>query len=390
MKILMIGPMPYFQPRGTPFSTRQRLAALSKLGHRVDLLSYRFGIDVPLPGLRHFRIPRVPGIHHIRIGPSYPKIVLDVVLFWRAAWMLLVGRYDCVHTHEEASVMGALARIFLRVPHVYDMHSSLPQQFVNYNFTHDRLFLGFVRWLERWVIAHSDCVITICPYLEDLVRRISPDSRVFLVENLPVSTGGDIVPAERARAAAERLGVAGSTVVVYAGTLEFNQGMDILLEAMALLDRERHSVKLLLVGGEKSQVEALSAYGKRLGVDSDVVFTGRRPLEEMPLYMEMADILVSPRKIGTNTPLKIYSYMWAGRPIVATDLATHTQVLSADTALLAEPNAESFAAAVGRLLEDPELGRRLGRAARARAEQKHNPQRYLEKVKEVTTCVAGR
>jgi glycosyltransferase involved in cell wall biosynthesis len=69
-----------------------------------------------------------------------------------------------------------------------------------------------------------------------------------------------------------------------------------------------------------------------------VVLTGQRPAEEIPAYLDAATLLVSPRSTGTNTPLKIYQYLRSGRPIVATNLRTHTQVLAEDTAFLAEPD----------------------------------------------------
>ncbi len=55
MRILMIAPEPFFEPRGTPFSEFHRIRALTDLGHEVDLVTYPFGQDVVMPGLRVFR-----------------------------------------------------------------------------------------------------------------------------------------------------------------------------------------------------------------------------------------------------------------------------------------------------------------------------------------------
>ncbi len=66
----------------------------------------------------------------------------------------------------------------------------------------------------------------------------------------------------------------------------------------------------------------------RRGLADAVIFTGQRPAEEIPRYLDAATVLVSPRASGTNTPLKIYQYLRSGRPIVATRLRTHTQVLN--------------------------------------------------------------
>ena len=77
VKILMIAPEPFFEPRGTPFSEYHRIRALLELGHTVDLVTYPFGNDVSMPGLRVFRCLRPPFVHEVRIGPSLAKIPLD-------------------------------------------------------------------------------------------------------------------------------------------------------------------------------------------------------------------------------------------------------------------------------------------------------------------------
>ena len=80
MRILMIAPEPFFEPRGTPFSEYHRIRALLELGHTVDLVTYPFGRDVSLPGLRVFRCARPPLMTGIGIGPSWRKLPLDLAL----------------------------------------------------------------------------------------------------------------------------------------------------------------------------------------------------------------------------------------------------------------------------------------------------------------------
>src|SRR5215218_7696908 len=80
MHILMIAPEPFFEPRGTPFSEYHRIRALLDLGHTVDLVTYPFGRDVELTGLRIFRSARPPFIRQVKIGPSPAKVLLDLTL----------------------------------------------------------------------------------------------------------------------------------------------------------------------------------------------------------------------------------------------------------------------------------------------------------------------
>src|SRR2546428_7750021 len=139
MRILMLAPEPFFEPRGTPFSEFHRIRALTDLGHQVDLVIYPFGRDVTMPGLRVFRSPRPPLVRDVQVGPSLAKIPLDLLLTLTVLRRALTERYDAIHSHEEGGLIGVVLAGILRVPHLYDMHSSLPQQLTNFAFSRSRL-----------------------------------------------------------------------------------------------------------------------------------------------------------------------------------------------------------------------------------------------------------
>ena len=102
----MIAPEPFFEPRGTPFSEYHRIRALLDLGHTVDLVTYPFGKDVEMPGLRIFRAARPPFITRVKIGPSPAKLFLDMTLTLTALNRARAGQYDAVHSHEEGAAIG--------------------------------------------------------------------------------------------------------------------------------------------------------------------------------------------------------------------------------------------------------------------------------------------
>jgi glycosyltransferase involved in cell wall biosynthesis len=103
-------------------------------------------------------------------------------------------------------------------------------------------------------------------------------------------------------------------------------------------------------------------------------------MAEIPSILAAADVLVSARSRGTNTPLKIYSYLTAGRPIVATDIVSHTQVLDASCAELVEPSPAGLAAGLRAVLGDPSVARRLASGAAAAAAGHYSPRAYLAGV----------
>jgi len=389
MRILMIAPEPFFEPRGTPFSEFHRIRALTALGHQVDLVTYPFGEDVSMPGLRVIRALRPPFVTKVKIGPSAAKFPLDALLAVTAFRVGLSGKYDAVHSHEEAGVIGVVLSWLLRVPHLYDMHSSLPQQLTNFAFTGSTVARGIVRWFEKLMINRSRVVIVICPALEDTVRATAPDANVVLIENAPGSAE-DQATLDQAAAIRTKHGIARETpLVLYTGTFEHYQGLDLLYAAMQRVIKARPDAQLVLVGGEPAQVEAARKEIAALGLSDSVVLTGQRPAEEIPAYLDAATLLVSPRSTGTNTPLKIYQYLRSGRPIVATNLRTHTQVLAEDTAFLAEPTADGFAATILAALNDPARAASIGAHARQLAETKYSDAAYIAKTSQAVDLLFG-
>jgi len=101
-------------------------------------------------------------------------------------------------------------------------------------------------------------------------------------------------------------------------------------------------------------------------------------------------VLLSPRMSGTNTPLKIYSYLKSGKPVVATRLWTHTQVLDDRIAVLTEPDAHSFAQGILSLLASPEKRRRIADEAGRTASLKYGYGAYCEKLSGVLSAATGK
>ena len=383
----MIAPEPFFEPRGTPFSEYHRIRALLHLGHTVDLVTYPFGRDVSLPGLRVFRALRPPMIREVRIGPSLAKIPLDLTLTLTAARRALSERYDVVHSHEEGSFIGVVLAALLRVPHLYDMHSSLPQQLTNFDFSRSRVLHKLFTGLERLVIRRSKVVIVICQHLEDTVRTIHADVPTVLIENAPGS--GDAPVAGSGARIREELGIHPTApVVLYTGTFEPYQGLDLLFAAASNVVTHRPDTAFVLAGGRPDQIASARADAVRAGAGEAIIFAGQREAEEIPAFLDAADLLVSPRSSGTNTPLKIYQYLRSGRAIVATRLLTHTQVLDDAIAILTPATAEGFADGILGGLANPEMAREIGARARQRAETKYSYEAYLARTREALGYVA--
>jgi glycosyltransferase involved in cell wall biosynthesis len=163
----------------------------------------------------------------------------------------------------------------------------------------------------------------------------------------------------------------------------------LLFEAMAVVTARRPDARLLMAGGQAFQVARAQADARAAGIEAVTIFAGERPATQIPAYLAAADVLVSPRSRGTNTPLKIYQYLRSGKPIVATRLLTHTQVLSDETAILTGTSPADFAAGILTALDDRARAEEVGRRARELADTKYSYEAYLERTRRACGALAS-
>jgi len=389
MKALVVAPQPFFSPRGTPFSVYYRTLISAQLGVKIDLLTYGEGQDVDIPGVRIIRIPRFKLLGNVKIGPSGLKLFLDIFIVWKMIWLLLRNRYDVLHAHEEAVFIAYFLKPIFRFKLIYDMHSSLPQQLTNFKFSSSKWLIGLFKKLEDASLYAADGVITICPDLCDYVDTVITDKgKHFLIENSifdkvqvvqpAAENGAESVEHDRMPTLPEA--AAGKKVVLYAGTLEKYQGMDILIPAFKCVIDLNPQAFLLIVGGTPEQVAKYSQLAEKHKLGSHVHFTGRVPQVEAKYYNEIADVLTSPRSDGTNTPLKVYAQLASGKPLVATNIYSHTQVLNEQVCFLVDPQPEPMAKGILVALKKDEKTLKKVENAKRLYEEQYSRTIYTQKL----------
>lgn len=367
MRILVAAPQPYYAERGTPIAVRLLAQSLADMGHDVDLLVYGYGIDPGDAGVRIIRSARLPGVSEIPIGFSAKKLFADIPFSLKLLWLSIRRRYDVIHAVEEAVYPALLAGAFRRTKVVYDMDSSLADQLAASGGPLRRL-QPFFSVLERFAIRRSAQVVAVCDELVNEARAVKADRDVHALYDVPnIDARVDAADVDDLRGGLPP----NQTVALYVGNLERYQGIDLLLESLVPLKR-RSDLSVVVVGGSEAHVGQYQELAQQLGVDARVQFVGPRPLEQLGALLAQADILLSPRITGGNTPMKLYSYMAAGKAILVTDLSTHTQVLDENSAMLARPEASAYSAGLERLLEDLALRERLADTAQRLVNEKYS------------------
>ena len=373
-KILVVAPQPFFQDRGTPIAVRLLVEELARLGFNVHLLVFHEGEDVFLPGVTQHRIPSIPGVKNIPPSISWKKIVCDVVLFFKVIQLLRHHRFDLIHAVEESAFIAGIMKMIFGTPYIYDMDSSLAIQLA------DKLpFLSPVRPLlemfEKTAVRGSVAVVAVCKELEDIVLGYAPGKHVVRLED--ISMLDTTVSGEESLR--ERFAITGP-IMLYVGNLESYQGIDLLLESFQIALQKGCPGNIVIIGGTKETIAAYETYSSELGISEKTFFCGPRPLELLAHYLGQADILLSPRVQGNNTPMKLYSYLDSGKPVLATRLITHTQVLTDEFACLVEPVKESMAEGIMYLVDDFAAGRRMGEKGKEVVRENYSLEAFRKKL----------
>lgn len=363
MRILKIVPQAFYAPRGTPLSAYHRARELLARGHEVDILTYGIGASPPGLGARLFRARGPHFCRTLPAGPSGRKIWLDVLLFVSLIGRLCRERYDALYAHEEAALLARLAGAVFGVPYVYDMHSSLPLQITDWNFSHRRSVVALFRWVERLCVSGACAVVAISPAVARAARNACPGARCieltnfFEPEKVPNSDDRTIMRARHGVRPEEKL-------IVYTGSFVALQALDLLLAAAPRVLAAVPDARFLLVGGAEPALSELDALARRLGIRERVILEQTRPQAEISAYLAAADVLVSPRVQGINPPGKLLSYLASGRPVVATDTLVHNQLLTHDCAILTRPDAPGLGDGLVLALTNTALAARLSAAGK--------------------------
>jgi colanic acid biosynthesis glycosyl transferase WcaI len=260
------------------------------------------------------------------------------------------------------------------------MQSSLPQQLALRRLFRPRPIQAFLRACERWLVRRVDQVAC-STGLESHVRAIAPDKPVH-EWRYPLQARA--VTQVEAAALRARLGIPPDAwVAMYSGTFEPYQGLDDIVAALPLAAMAIPELSLVLIGASDVSARSLEQRAVRAGVAHRLRVLPRCGATEIPAYHAMANVLLAPRASGSNLPLKVFHYMGAGRPILATGAPDEHGVLGSGRALIVEHEARAVAGAIVRLHREPEFAAGLAREAGDYASRALAPHHFEESVQAV-------
>jgi glycosyltransferase involved in cell wall biosynthesis len=369
VRILYLADIRFPLERANGIQSMETCHALARRPHDVHMI-VRPDTEQPsrdpyvfygLPRLERLSIERAPVT-----GPAMAKRL--GYLAFALGRAIGASRPEVVLTRD-LSVASALLRVpsSLRPPIVYESHgyapdvsAALPELVATAGAPSARK-LRRLAARESAVWRGADGYVTITRGLAgELEGRFGSRPLVAVVP--------DGVRPDGMRPAQGREESARRPVVAYAGHLYAWKGVDVLLEALAATPEADG----LVVGGHAREPDLarVRALAEKLGIDSRVTFTGLVEPPRVRAFLSTASVLVLPNPASAisnrfTSPLKLFEYMAAGRPIVASDLPAMREVLAPDVhaVLVAPGNARALSAGIRRVLSDPALAARLATAA---------------------------
>jgi glycosyltransferase involved in cell wall biosynthesis len=168
---------------------------------------------------------------------------------------------------------------------------------------------------------------------------------------------------------------------VYVGSFAVYQGIDLMFNSMPEVIRKQANARFVIIGGTPEKIAARKEWLKAQGIESSVLFTGKIPPDELPHHLAAADILLSPRIAGKNTPLKLLDYLKAGGAIVATDNEANRGIVDDTSAMLVEPIPAAFAEAICRMIRDPAMRTRLAEKGRLLIRKTYNYEEFKRRLR---------
>jgi glycosyltransferase involved in cell wall biosynthesis len=367
LKILYFADIRFPLERANGIQTMQTCYALAEMGHEVRLVVRQDTARPARDPYTFYQVPARPGLDIARVRVAGSPAMRRLFYLARAVLRSWGAAADAVITRD----LGT-ASLLLRLPGrrrppiVYESHGyapvvagGLPALLSDGREATSRKQHRLNR-RERRVWCRADGYVAITKVLADeLAERFGPRDRVAVIPD-----GVRLEPGRRFEPPVP----AAAPVVAYAGHLYPWKGVNVLLHALTLLP----GVRGVIVGGHPGErdLEATERTAEDLGLGARVRFTGAVPPAEVARLLGETDILVLPNtathlSARYTSPLKLFEYLAAGKPIVASDLPALREVLTdGRNAVLTIPgSAESLAAAIGRVVEDPALAARIARTA---------------------------
>lgn len=385
MRVCMIASCPFPANHGTPGSIREMAEALVAVGHDVHIVTYHYGEEIPVKGPRLHRIKPLLSESKITVGPTVRRPLYDLQLVFKTLSVVREFRPDVIHAHNyEAALAAGMCRYLFRVrtPIVYSGHNTMIDELPSYNFIRPRFLAVWLAKVLDFVVPRlGHRCLPHSKNIEDFFVKQGLTARTEPVVNFGIDVSwprfGD------GKKIREQYEIGAAPLVLYTGVLDHFQRIDLLLEAMQHVVAREPRARLMIVQtvGGSPFVAALRAQAERLGIAGQTIITEPQSFDQIPDFLAAADVAVVPRPQAPGFPIKLLNYMAAGKACVLFASSANRGLDHQDNVLLApQDTGESLATQINTLLADDGLREKLAARALEFVSIHHDRKRIAENI----------
>ncbi len=291
-----------------------------------------------IDGVRYFRscgklLEPTPEVKDGKYVRATLRVLQNSNLF-RMAWRIARNyKPDVIHAHSPftCGLVGDLVGSLTGIPTVYEMRGIWEDQHTSrYGMATTSLRYRGVRFLETVALKRADRLFAISDALKDEIvsRGVEPDKIMIAPNGVDVRKFSPGKPNDEL---IQKLGLKDKLVMGYIGTFFYYEGLDLLAEAFEILASNYPSLVLLLVGDGELMPKLKEFAAKSLHSDR-FIFTGRIKNDLIVDYYKLFDIMALPRRDAREanlvTPLKPLEIMAMAKPLVASDIGGHREIVT--------------------------------------------------------------
>jgi 1,2-diacylglycerol 3-alpha-glucosyltransferase len=334
-------------------------------------VTYPFGDDLEVKGVKIFRCRSWRKQPRIYSGPSIEKLFIDLFLLIELCRVITRDRIQVIHAHNyEGVLIGFMAKILTGRPLIYNASTLMSDELPMYKFLRPTFVARMVaRFLDYLVPRIPDGYIAITKDLVTalLKRGVAPERIVFVPcgVDLEMFEGADPEPLR------ERYDIGKRPLVMYTGINSPIQRIDYLLQAFSLVRKEMPDALLMILSPLTEDQDLVNnrQLAEELNLGSSVIFVEGHELSALPSYLAMASVAVISRPEMPGQPIKLLNYMAAEKPIVCFAGAAKGVRHLHDAYVVPDHDWQNLARGIIALLEDRPLAARLASRARLTVEQ---------------------
>jgi len=341
MKILYITLEDLSLHKGSVTHVKEIVAGLRKQGHQVGLIGRPWN-SIP-----------------------FSSLFLLISIFGK------LPQYDVIYARDyHTAIIALLPRVLFQKKLIYEINGlANEEQKLKNQSIFNQVISFFIRKAENLATRFSDQIICVTPQIANyLVQHFhcQPDKVKVISNGVNTKKFFPITDKHLLKQFRDRLDIGeGEILIVFIGNLAPWQGIEYLIRVAPLLLKEKKNVRFLIVG-EGIWKDKLEMSVKKLGLSDHFTFTGMVDYDQIPAYINIADICVLPKRHLKSgySPIKLYEYMACGKPIISSQAEGLEFIEEEGIGRVIDPeNTVSFKEALKDLIQDQKKREAMGERA---------------------------